>query len=81
MRVMTTNNGAIPLPPRTRAILESKLRERDTLNALLRQQTLAINEMVEALQELLDVPEGWTLESTAVGFVAQATSGEHAVGQ
>jgi hypothetical protein len=39
---MTTNNGAIPLPPRTRAILESKLRERDTLNTLLRQQTLAI---------------------------------------
>lgn len=78
---MKTNNGAIPLPPRTRAILESKLRERDTLNTLLRQQTLAINELVESAQELLDVPEGWTLESTAVGFVAGATNGAVPDGQ
>lgn len=61
---------AIALPARTRAILEAKLREQATLQALLAQQSGAINELIEAAREMLDVPQAWALENTAVGFVA-----------
>ncbi len=63
---------AIALPARTRAILEGKLREQATLQALLQQQSGAINELIEAAREMLDVPAGWALENTGVGFVAPA---------
>ena len=63
---------AIQLPRRTREILEAKLREQATLQALLAQQGQAINELVEAAREMLDVPVGWELTNTAVGFVAPA---------
>ena len=63
---------AIGLPRRTREILEAKLREQATLQALLAQQGQAINELVEAAREMLDVPVGWELTNTAVGFVAPA---------
>jgi len=63
---------AIQLPRRTREILEAKLREQATLQALLAQQGQAINELVEAAREMLDVPVGWELANTAVGFVAPA---------
>ena len=61
---------AIALPARTRAILEGKLREQATLQALLAQQSGAINELIEAAREMLDVPAGWELANTGVGFVA-----------
>ena len=61
---------AIALPARTRAILEGKLREQATLQALLAQQGQAINELIEAAREMLDVPAGWELANTGVGFVA-----------
>ena len=61
---------AIALPARTRAILEAKLREQATLQALLAQQSGAINELIEAAREMLDVPAGWELANTGVGFVA-----------
>ena len=61
---------AIALPARTRAILEGKLREQATLQALLAQQGQAINELIEAAREMLDVPGGWELANTGVGFVA-----------
>ena len=61
---------AIGLPRRTREILEAKLREQATLQALLAQQSGAINELIEATREMLDVPAGWELVNTGVGFVA-----------
>ena len=64
--------AAIGLPRRTREILEAKLREQATLQALLAQQGQAINELVEAAREMLDVPAGWELANTGVGFVAPA---------
>ncbi len=63
---------AIQLPRRTREILEAKLREQATLQALLAQQGQAINELIEAAREMLDVPAGWQLANTGVGFVAPA---------
>lgn len=65
---------AIALPKRTREILEAKLREQATLQALLQQQGQAINELIEATREMLDVPAGWELANTGVGFVASAGS-------
>jgi hypothetical protein len=64
--------AAIGLPRRTREILEAKLREQATLQALLAQQGQAINELIEAAREMLDVPAGWELANTGVGFVAPA---------
>lgn len=69
---------AIALPAKTRAILEAKLREQATLQALLQQQAQAINELIEAAREMLAVPDGWELANTAVGFVAPAESGPSA---
>ena len=62
--------AAIALPARTRAILEAKLKEQAALQAMLQQQGQAINELIEATREMLDVPDGWTLENTGVGFAA-----------
>ena len=70
MSKTTKAPAAIGLPRRTREILEGKLREQATLQALLQQQGQAINELIEAAREMLDVPVGWTLENTGVGFVA-----------
>ena len=67
--------AAIGLPRRTREILEGKLREQATLQALLAQQGQAINELIEAAREMLDVPAGWELANTGVGFVAPAEGG------
>ena len=64
--------AAIGLPRRTREILEAKLREQATLQALLQQQGQAINELIEAAREMLDVPAGWELVNTGVGFVPPA---------
>ncbi len=66
----TTQAAAIALPRRTREILEAKLREQATLQALLQQQGQAINELVEAAREMLGVPADWTMANTGVGFVA-----------
>ncbi|MCB9172802.1 MAG: hypothetical protein H6637_07795 [Ardenticatenales bacterium] len=62
--------AAIALPARTRAILEAKLKEQAALQAMLQQQSQAINELIEAAREMLDVPDGWTLENTGVGLAA-----------
>ena len=62
--------AAIALPARTRAILEAKLKEQAALQAMLQQQSQAINELIEAAREMLDVPADWTMENTGVGFVA-----------
>jgi hypothetical protein len=45
------------------------------LQALLAQQGQAIIELVEAAREMLDVPAGWELANTGVGFVAPAEDG------
>lgn len=72
MDEMNEKAPTIQLPRRTREILEAKLREQATLQALLAQQGQAINELVEAAREMLAVPDGWELANTAVGFVAPA---------
>ena len=72
MEEMDEKALAIQLPRRTREILEAKLREQATLQALLAQRGQAINELVEAAREMLAVPAGWELANTAVGFVAPA---------
>ena len=64
--------AAIGLPRRTREILEGKLREQATLQALLQQQGQAINELIEAAREMLGVPDEYELANTGVGFVAPA---------
>ena len=74
-----TAPAAIALPRRTREILEGKLREQATLQALLQQQGQAINELIEATREMLDVPAGWELANTGVGFVAPAEEERQAV--
>ena len=66
----TTQAAVIALPARTRAILEAKLKEQAALQAMLQQQSQAINELIEAAREMLDVPADWTMENTGVGFVA-----------
>ena len=76
MDEMDETAPAIQLPRRTREILEAKLREQATLQALLAQQGQAINELVEAAREMLDVPVGWELANTGVGFVAPAAPTE-----
>ena len=70
MTKTTQAPAVIALPARTRAILEAKLKEQAALQAMLQQQSQAINELIEAVREMLDVPDGWTLENTGVGFVA-----------
>ncbi len=76
MSETTPAPAAIALPARTRAILEAKLREQAALQALLQQQGQAINELIEATREMLDVPAGWELANTGVGFVAPAVPAE-----
>ena len=72
MTKTTQAPAVIALPARTRAILEAKLKEQAALQAMLQQQGQAINELIEAAREMLDVPDGWTLENTGVGFAAPA---------
>jgi hypothetical protein len=71
---MSEEMKAIALPAKTRGILERALQEQQTMQALLQSQQQRINDLVEAARELLDVPEGWRIESTAVGFVAPSAS-------
>ena len=63
---------AIPLPAKTRAIIERALQEQQTMQALLQQQQQRINDLVETARELLEVPEDWQIEITAVGFTPPA---------
>ena len=72
MTKTTQAPAVIALPARTRAILEAKLKEQAALQAMLQQQGQAINELIEAAREMLDVPAGWELANTGVGFVAPA---------
>lgn len=62
----------IALPAKTRAIVERALQEQQTMQALLQQQQQRINDLVEAARELLNVPEDWQIENTAIGFVPPA---------
>lgn len=67
---MSKETKPIALPAKTRGMLERALQEQQTMQALLQQQQQRINDLVEAARELLNVPEGWRIDSTAVGFVA-----------
>ena len=67
---MSKETKPIALPAKTRAIVERALQEQQTMQALVQQQQQRINDLIEAARELLAVPEGWRIDSTAVGFVA-----------
>lgn len=69
---MSKEMKPIALPAKTRAILERALQEQQTMQALLQQQQQRINDIVEAARELLNVPESWRIENTAVGFAPPA---------
>lgn len=60
---------AVALPAKTRGIIERALQEQQTMQALQQQQQQRINDLVAAARELLNVPEDWQIENTAVGFV------------
>ncbi len=60
----------IPLPVRTRAILEKKLANKSALMALAKAEEQSINDMIEAAREMLGVPDSWTIQSTEAGFAA-----------
>jgi anti-sigma-K factor RskA len=66
---MSKEVKSIALPAKTRAILERALQEQQAMQAMIQQQQRHINDLVEAAREMLDVPEGWRIENTAVGFV------------
>jgi hypothetical protein len=59
----------VALPPKVRSMLDKALQEQQAMQAMIQQQQRHINDLVEAAREMLDVPEGWRIESTAVGFV------------
>ncbi len=69
----------IPLPVRTRAILEKKLANKSALMALAKAEEQSINDMIEAAREMLGVPDSWTIKSTEAGFVAPAGDAAPAV--
>lgn len=70
MSKTTQAPAVIALPARTREILAAKIDKHAALQAMLQQQSQAINELIEAAREMLDVPADWTMENTGVGFVA-----------
>lgn len=62
----------IPLPPRTRGIIEKKLTNKASLMALAKAEEQAINDLIEAAREMLGVPDGWSIRNTDEGFTAPA---------
>lgn len=62
----------ISLPAKTKAILEKKLANRASLQALLQAENQSIDELIEVARDVLNVPEGWTIQSTDQGFMAPA---------
>ena len=64
--------SVIPLPPRTRAILEQKAAERLRLQSLMQAEERGINDVIAAAREMLGVPDGWSIRNTDEGFTAPA---------
>ncbi len=62
----------ISLPAKTKAILEKKLANRASLQALLQAENQSIDELIEVARDILGVPADWTIQSTDQGFVAAA---------
>ena len=62
----------ISLPAKTKAILEKKLANRASLQALLQAENQSIDELIEVARDILDVPAGWTIQNTEQGFTAPA---------
>ena len=60
----------IPLPPRTRGIIEKKLSNKAALVALVQAEEKSVDDLIAAAREMLGVPDGWTIQSTETGFVA-----------
>lgn len=63
---------SISLPAKTKAILEKKLANRASLQALLQAENQSIDELIEVARDILDVPADWTIQSTEQGFVVPA---------
>jgi hypothetical protein len=64
-----SDKKVVALPPKVRAMLDKALQEQQAMQAMIQQQQRHINDLVEAAREMLNVPEGWRIENTAVGFV------------
>jgi predicted oxidoreductase (fatty acid repression mutant protein) len=65
-----SDKKVVALPPKMRSMLDKALQEQQAMQAMIQQQQRHINDLVEAAREMLDVPEGWRIENTMVGFVA-----------
>lgn len=62
----------IPLPPRTRGIIEKKLSNKAALVALVQAEEKSVDDLIAAAREMLGVPDGWVIQNTEQGFVAPA---------
>ena len=71
---MTDQNApaAIQIPSRTRTLLEQKIASAKSLHTLAQAENQTIAVMIEMLRELLNVPAGWGLGDTAIGFTPPA---------
>lgn len=67
---MRNETAPIPLPPKTREMLRNLVAERATLQALLEQADKSIGNILNAAREMLEVPDGWEITKTEVGFTA-----------
>ena len=71
--------SVIPLPTRTRAILEKKISNRASLHALMQAEDQSINDLIVAVRETLGVPDSWSMRNTDEGFTAPASVEQAAV--
>jgi len=69
---------SIQLPERTRALIDTALQEQQNLQAMEQLVRRRIDDLLEAAREMLDVPDGWSIESTSSGFrpPAQTVDGD-----
>lgn len=59
---------SIPLPRRTRTMIEIALREYQHLSAMAQMQKKQVDDLVEAAREMMEVPDDWTIEDVDIGF-------------
>ncbi len=59
----------IAIPPKTKAKLTSLIAQRDQLQTALNGANAAIDGIVEAMRETMNVPDTWKLENLDRGFV------------
>ncbi len=63
-----------PFPPKTKALLTSLAVQRNELQAALDGVKTALNSVVAASRELMDVPDDWQVNDIEVGFEAPSNT-------